>query len=174
MSAHAHAFQRDVIMPRATDRPVLYNSWEATYFDMTESGQRELVDLAAGIGCELFVVDDGWFGERHSDQAGLGDWQVNREKFPNGLEPLISYVKQQALQFGLWVDPEMVNPDSDLYRAHPDWIYHARDAIRTSSRNQYVLNLGLPEVEQLILEMMDDLQTRHAIDYIKWDMNRAF
>ncbi|WP_215085078.1 alpha-galactosidase [Exiguobacterium sp. s78] len=174
MSAHAHAFQRNVIMPRATERPVLYNSWEATYFDVTESGQRELVDLAAGIGCELFVVDDGWFGERNSDQAGLGDWHVNREKFPNGLEPLISYVKQQGLQFGLWVEPEMVNPDSDLYRSHPDWIYHARDAVRTTSRNQYVLNLGLPEVEQFILEMMDDLLTRHAIDYIKWDMNRAF
>lgn len=177
MSARAHDFQRHVIMPasdRENVRPVLYNSWEATYFDVTEQGQRALVDQAADIGCELFVVDDGWFGERHSDQAGLGDWVVNRKKFPNGLTPLIEYVKGKNMQFGLWVEPEMVNPDSDLYRAHPDWIYHAPGAVRTTSRNQFVLNLGLPEVERFVYDMMDELLTTHEIDYIKWDMNRAF
>lgn len=177
MSARAHDFQRDVIMPesdRNKVRPVLYNSWEATYFDVTEHGQRTLVDQAAAIGCELFVVDDGWFGERNSDQAGLGDWVVNPEKFPNGLTPLIDYVKQQNMSFGLWVEPEMVNPDSNLYRTHPDWIYHSPGARRTTSRNQFVLNLGLPEVEQFVFRMMDELLATHAIDYIKWDMNRAF
>jgi len=141
---------------------------------VTEHGQRALVDQAAAIGCELFVVDDGWFGERNSDQAGLGDWVVNPEKFPDGLTPLIEYVKQQNMQFGLWVEPEMVNPDSNLYRTHPDWIYHSPGAHRTTSRNQFVLNLGLPQVEQFVFEMMDELLETHAIDYIKWDMNRAF
>lgn len=177
MSRNAHDFERDVIMPEATRetlRLVLYNSWEATYFDVSEDGQKRLVDEAAKIGCELFVVDDGWFGERHSDAAGLGDWHVNRAKFPNGLDPLIRYVEEKGLQFGLWVEPEMVNPDSDLYRAHPDWIYHTDGRPSTTSRNQFVLNLALPEVEAHVTGLLDDLLSKHAIRYIKWDMNRAF
>ncbi|WP_214801988.1 alpha-galactosidase [Exiguobacterium sp. s194] len=177
MSRNAHDFERDVIMPkrtRETLRPVLYNSWEATYFDVSEDGQKRLVDEAAAIGCELFVVDDGWFGERNSDAAGLGDWHVNTTKFPNGLEPLIRYVEDNGLQFGLWVEPEMVNPDSDLYRAHPDWIYQTGGRPSTTSRNQFVLNLALPEVEAHVTGLLDNLLSKHAIRYIKWDMNRAF
>ncbi|MCC5891796.1 alpha-galactosidase [Exiguobacterium sp.] len=177
MSRNAHDFERDVLMPevtRETLRPVLYNSWEATYFDVSEDGQKRLVDEAAKIGCELFVVDDGWFGERHSDAAGLGDWHVNTTKFPNGLDPLIRYVENKGLQFGLWVEPEMVNPDSDLYRAHPDWIYHTNGRPSTTSRNQFVLNLALAEVEAHVTNLLDDLLSKHAIRYIKWDMNRAF
>ena len=177
MSRNAHDFERDVIMPEATRetlRPVLYNSWEATYFDVSEDGQKRLVDEAAALGCELFVVDDGWFGERNSDAAGLGDWHVNRAKFPNGLDPLIGYVEDKGLQFGLWVEPEMVNPDSDLYRAHPEWIYHTNGRPSTTSRNQFVLNLAHPEVEAHVTHLLDELLSRHAIRYIKWDMNRAF
>ncbi|EPE63475.1 melibiase family protein [Exiguobacterium sp. S17] len=177
MSRNAHDFERDVIMPewtRETLRPVLYNSWEATYFDVSEDGQKRLVDEAAAIGCELFVVDDGWFGERNSDAAGLGDWHVNKTKFPNGLEPLIRYVEDKGLQFGLWVEPEMVNPDSYLYRSHPDWIYHTNGRPSTTSRNQFVLNLALPEIEAHVTHLLDDLLENHAIRYIKWDMNRAF
>ncbi|MCA0981194.1 alpha-galactosidase [Exiguobacterium aestuarii] len=177
MSQNAHDFERDVIMPEATRdvlRPVLYNSWEATYFDVSEDGQKRLVDEAAAIGCELFVVDDGWFGERHSDAAGLGDWHVNETKFPNGLDPLVRYVEEKGLQFGLWVEPEMVNPDSDLYRAHPEWIYYTDGRPSTTSRNQFVLNLALPEVEAHVTKWLDELLGRHDIRYIKWDMNRAF
>ncbi len=104
--------------------PVLYNSWEATMFDVNEEGQLALAKKAAKIGCELFVMDDGWFGERNSDRAGLGDWFVNPAKFPNGLNPLIDGVNELGMDFGLWVEPEMVNPDSDLYRATPEWAYH--------------------------------------------------
>jgi len=120
-----HRFELAEILPQRPNpkpRPVIYNSWEATEFDVTESGQEELAEKAASIGVERFIMDDGWFGQRKDDHAGLGDWYVNQQKFPNGLKPLIDKVHSLGMDFGLWVEPEMVNPDSDLYRKHPDWV----------------------------------------------------
>jgi len=153
-------------------RPVLYNSWEATSFQVTEAGQTRLAELAARLGIESFVMDDGWFGRRDHDRAGLGDWTVNREKFPRGLGPLIGRVNDLGMRFGLWVEPEMVNPDSDLYRAHPDWVYHFAGRTRTLRRNQLVLNLARPDVAEWVFATLDRLLSENHIEFIKWDMNR--
>ena len=125
-------------------RPVIYNSWEATEFNVTEAGQMALAEKAAALGVDRFVMDDGWFGQRKDDHAGLGDWYVNKEKFPNGLKPLIDKVHSLHMDFGLWVEPEMVNPDSDLYRKHPDWVLNFPGRPRSEQRNQLVLNLARP------------------------------
>jgi alpha-galactosidase len=155
-------------------RPILYNSWEATSFDVNEAGQIRLAELAARLGIECFVMDDGWFGERHHDRAGLGDWTVNREKFPRGLGPLIDRVNGLGMRFGLWVEPEMVNPDSDLYRAHPDWVFHFAGRTRTQQRNQLVLNLARPDVAEWMFGSLDRLLAENRIEFVKWDMNRSF
>jgi alpha-galactosidase len=155
-------------------RPVLYNSWEATEFNVSEAGQKELADKAAKVGVELFVVDDGWFGKRNNDKAGLGDWVVNPQKFPNGLNGLIEYVNHLGMDFGLWVEPEMVNPDSDLYRAHPDWVMNFPGRPRSELRNQLVLNLARDDVKEYILGVLDKLASEYNIRYFKWDMNRTF
>jgi alpha-galactosidase len=172
-----HRYQRANILPHAPAprlRPVLYNSWEATGFDVSEAGQMALAEKAAGLGVERFVVDDGWFGARNSDKAGLGDWVVNRKKFPNGLGPLIRRVNELGMQFGLWVEPEMVNPDSDLYRAHPDWVINFPGRQRSEARNQLVLNLARKDVCQYLLKMLDDLVSSNNIAYLKWDHNRTW
>jgi alpha-galactosidase len=158
----------------ARPRPVLYNSWEATEFNVSEEGQKQLAAKAAKLGVELFVVDDGWFGRRNNDHAGLGDWYVNPQKFPHGLAPLISYVNGLGMDFGLWVEPEMVNPDSDLYRAHPDWVMNFPGRPRSELRNQLVLNLARPDVKEFIFNTLDRLATQYHIRYFKWDMNRIF
>jgi alpha-galactosidase len=155
-------------------RPVLYNSWEATTFNVNESGQEALADKAARLGVELFVMDDGWFGKRNNDKAGLGDWYVNPQKFPNGLKPLIDHVNKLGMDFGLWVEPEMVNPDSDLYRKHPDWVINFPGRPRSELRNQLVLNLARPEVKEYIFNFLDKLASDYNIKYFKWDMNRTF
>jgi alpha-galactosidase len=155
-------------------RPVLYNSWEATSFQVTEDGQVRLAELAARLGVECFVMDDGWFGARDNDRAGLGDWTANREKFPRGLGPLIGRVNDLGLRFGLWVGPEMVNPDSDLYRAHPDWVYHFAGRTRSQYRNQLVLNLARPDVAEWVFATLDRLLSENHIEFVKWDMNRPF
>ncbi len=157
---------------RPPERPVLYNSWEATYFDLSYEGQVKLARKAAAIGVELFCVDDGWFGGRRSDSVGLGDWVVSEAVFPGGLEPLIHEVHALGMQFGLWVEPEMVNRDSDLYRAHPDWVLHFPGRPRTEARNQLVLDFGRQEVVAHIEAVLNTLLNRYAIDFIKWDMNR--
>jgi alpha-galactosidase len=159
---------------KARVRPVLYNSWEATEFNVTEEGQKELAAKAAKVGVELFVVDDGWFGKRNNDRAGLGDWVVNPEKFPHGLDSLIDYVNRLGMDFGLWVEPEMVNPDSDLYRAHPDWVMNFPGRPRSELRNQLVLNLARDEVRDHIFDVLDKLASKYKIKYFKWDMNRVF
>jgi len=125
-------------------RPVIYNSWEATEMNVSEEGQVALAEKAAALGVDRFVMDDGWFGQRKTDHAGLGDWYVNPQKFPHGLKPLIDKVHALKMDFGLWVEPEMVNPDSDLYRAHPDWVIGIEGRHRTESRQQLVLDPGLP------------------------------
>jgi len=172
-----HHLERADIEPhgaKARARPVLYNSWEATEFNVNEAGQKELAGKAAKLGVELFVMDDGWFGKRNNDHAGLGDWFVNLHKFPNGLNPLIQYVNGLGMDFGLWVEPEMVNPDSDLYRAHPDWVMNFPGRPRSELRNQLVLNLAREDVKEYIFNVLDKLASEYNIRYFKWDMNRTF
>lgn len=152
--------------------PVLYNSWEATGFDVTAESQKKLAEKAAKTGAEVFVMDDGWFGERKDDFAGLGDWYVNKKKFPNGLSELIDYVNGLGMDFGIWIEPEMVNPDSDLYREHPDWIYNFKTRTPSEMRNQLVLNLTKPQVKEFVFNFIDKLLSENNIKYIKWDMNR--
>lgn len=153
-------------------KPVLYNSWEAVGFNVNETDQMKLAEKAANIGCEVFVVDDGWFGQRHNDKAGLGDWYVNPEKFPNSLNPLIEQVNKLGMDFGIWVEPEMVNPDSDLYRQHPDWVYHYPNREGTLGRNQLVLNLAREDVQEYTFNWLDKLLGEYNIKYVKWDFNR--
>jgi alpha-galactosidase len=171
-----HRYQLEHVLPATHAkkvRPVLYNSWYATLFDVYADNQLEAARIAAELGVELFVMDDGWFGQRNNDKAGLGDWVVNKEKFPEGLGPLISEVNALGMEFGLWVEPEMVNQDSDLYRAHPDWVYHFSKRPRSEGRNQLVLNLARDEVRDYLLEVLDKLVSEYPIRFLKWDMNRS-
>lgn len=177
MSRQMNRFCLEHLLPsrfRAEPLPVLYNSWEATEFNVNVADQTRLAEIAAKIGVELFVMDDGWFGARNNDRAGLGDWFVNPEKFPGGLDELIGNVNALGMDFGLWVEPEMVNPDSDLYRAHPDWTYHFPHRHADELRHQLVLNMTRSDVQAYILDCLDRLLTNHNIRYIKWDMNRPF
>jgi alpha-galactosidase len=172
-----HNLERAEILPGGVTsrlRPVLYNSWEATTFDVNEAGQKGLADKAAKLGVELFVMDDGWFGARNDDHAGLGDWFVNPKKFPQGLKGLIDHVNGLGMDFGLWVEPEMVNANSDLYRAHPDWVMNFPDRPRSELRNQMVLNLARADVKEYIFGVLDKLASENNIRYFKWDMNRPF
>ncbi|AIY84523.1 glycosyl hydrolases 31 family protein [Clostridium baratii str. Sullivan] len=171
MTHNLHNFAKDNIL-REGLRPVLYNSWEATEFKVNCDEQINLAKKAKEIGAELFVVDDGWFGERHGIDNGLGDWYVNKEKFPNGLEPLIKEVKAMDMMFGIWVEPEMVNPLSQLYKDHPEWIYQFATRESDTSRGQYVLDLTKKEVKEYIYNILDELLSTYEIDYIKWDANR--
>ena len=170
-----HRFQLAQILPTHPSpkpRPVIYNSWEATEFSCQRGGQLALADKAAKLGVERFVMDDGWFGERVTDNAGLGDWYVNKTKFPRGLKPLIDHVHELGMDFGLWVEPEMVNPNSDLYRAHPDWVMNFPGRQRTEARQQLVLNLARPEVKAYLLSFLDKLVSENDIAFLKWDYNR--
>ena len=170
-----HRFELTHVLPQAPHpraRPVLYNSWEATEFKVSEAGQVKLAEMAARIGVERFVMDDGWFGARDNDHAGLGDWVVNPRKFPHGLQPLIERVHALGMDFGLWVEPEMVNPDSDLYRQHPDWVLNFPGRPRTEGRNQLVLNLARQDVRDHLFHVLDELLTQNDIAFLKWDYNR--
>jgi alpha-galactosidase len=163
------------ILPQAPNpkpRPVIFNSWEATEMNVSEAGQEALAEKAAALGIDRFVMDDGWFGQRKTDHAGLGDWYVNKEKFPNGLKPLIDKVHSLGMDFGLWVEPEMVNPDSDLYRAHPDWAINFPGRPRSEARTQLVLNLARPDVRAYVFSFLDKLLTENQIAFLKWDYNR--
>ncbi|MBV8714964.1 MAG: alpha-galactosidase [Chloroflexi bacterium] len=172
------AFEEEVWLPashRDRPRPILYNSWEATNFAVRADQQIELARRAAAMGTELFVVDDGWFGARDDDFAALGDWTVNAAKFPNGLRQLIDEVHGLGMQFGIWVEPEMVNPNSDLYRAHPDWAYHIDGREPTYGRNQLVLNFARDDVREHLTEQLRRLLSDHgSIEFVKWDHNRAW
>lgn len=172
-----HRYELTNILPQAPHprlRPVLYNSWEATKFDVDEKGQEQLAEKAASIGVERFVMDDGWFGQRKNDHAGLGDWYVNHEKFPHGLTPLVARVHALGMDFGLWVEPEMVNPDSDLYRKHPDWVINFPGRPRAEGRNQLILNLARPEVRAYVFGFLDQLLNENDISFLKWDLNRVW
>ncbi|MCR5293734.1 MAG: alpha-galactosidase [Lachnospiraceae bacterium] len=157
---------------RDEPRPILLNNWEGTYFDFTEEKLLEMAREAKDAGVELFVLDDGWFGARNSDWAGLGDWYCNLSKIPSGIGGLSRKIEDMGLKFGLWVELEMVNPDSDLFRAHPDWAIHVPGRFRSHARHQYVLDFSRPEVVDYIYEMAAKLLSEARISYIKWDMNR--
>ncbi|KAL4869234.1 alpha-galactosidase C [Aspergillus spectabilis] len=186
MSRSFHRLYRNHLIKSklaTSDRPALLNSWEGVYFDFNQSSIYTLAEGAANLGIHLFVMDDGWFGEEYprlSDNAGLGDWTPNPERFPNGLAPLVNDVtnltaqnSSDKLRFGIWVEPEMVNANSTLYHEHPDWVLHAGDYPRTERRNQLVLNLALPEVQDFIIDFMTRLLRSADITYIKWDNNRG-
>ena len=153
-------------------RPVLLNSWEAFYFDVNEEACLSLAAQAADLGIELFVVDDGWFVKRNTDHAALGDWREDKKKFPGGIDNLARKIREMGMAFGIWFEPEMVSPDSDLYRAHPDWIIRSSRYSPVLSRNQYVLDLSNPEVCDYIFESVADILKRTGAAYVKWDMNR--
>ena len=157
---------------RERARPVLINNWEATYFDFSEDQLLELAEKAQEVGVELFVLDDGWFGQRTNDRAGLGDWFVNPERLPKGLGSLAERIHGLGMQFGLWFEPEMVNKDSQLYRTHPDWLLAVPDRQPHHGRNQFVLDYSRPEVVDEIFERLSAIIEEAQLDYIKWDMNR--
>ncbi|HET7902879.1 MAG TPA: alpha-galactosidase [Candidatus Nanopelagicales bacterium] len=169
-SFHQHVRARST-HPR-TPRPVLLNTWEAVYFTHDLDELRRLADAAAEAGVERFVLDDGWFRGRNDDTTSLGDWYVDATKYPDGLEPLIRHVTGLGMQFGLWVEPEMVNRDSDLFRAHPDWVLGVDGVDQVMARHQLVLDLARPEVSAYLFDRIDDLLTAYDIAYLKWDMNR--
>jgi alpha-galactosidase len=171
IAAPLHIWQRS-LPAHPAEQPVTLNVWEAVYFDHDLARLTALVDLAARVGVERFVLDDGWFRGRRHDRAGLGDWEIDPEVWPDGLTPLIAAVRGAGMQFGLWFEPEMVNPDSELYRAHPDWILAASERIPLLQRNQLVLDLTNEDAYAYVLERLDALLTDNAIDYVKWDHNR--
>ena len=169
------SYAREKLLPvshRDKIRPVLYNSWYATTFNVNEEHQLALAKVAKELGVEMFVIDDGWFKGRVNDKAGLGDWTVDKNKFPNGLKPMIEKINNMGLDFGIWIEPEMVNPNSDLYRAHPDWVFHFPNRQRIEGRNQLMLNLAREDVYQYLYKYFHDLLKENNIKFIKWDMNK--
>lgn len=158
---------------RDRPRPILINNWEATYFDFTEDRLLEIAAKARECGVELFVLDDGWFGQRCSDHAGLGDWVANRDRLANGIAGLAERIEGIGMKFGLWFEPEMVNEDSDLYRAHPDWIIHTPGRKPSVGRHQLVLDFSRPEVVDCIHNQMAAILGGAKVSYVKWDMNRC-
>ncbi|MFR0554257.1 alpha-galactosidase [Loigolactobacillus coryniformis subsp. coryniformis] len=157
---------------RDQERPVLINNWEATYFDFNEDKLVSIAETAHDVGIELFVLDDGWFGERNNDHAGLGDWSVNKQRLPHGIGSLAARIRKIGLKFGLWFEPEMINKDSQLYREHPDWLIHTPQRQDHHGRNQFVLNFSMPAVVDNIFNQMSAIIDESKLDYIKWDMNR--
>ncbi len=175
MSQAFHKFYREHLIRgkfKNQIRPILINNWEATYFDFNEEKIISLADCAKDLGLELLVLDDGWFGKRNDDNSSLGDWFVNTEKLPRGLKGLADEVHKRELKFGIWVEPEMTNFDSELYRAHPDWILHVPDYQPSCGRHQLVLDLSRADVREYILDAMRKIFSSAPIDYVKWDMNR--
>lgn len=157
---------------RDQTRPILVNNWEATYFNFNADKIESIARTGQELGIELFVLDDGWFGKRDNDTTSLGDWFVDRSKLPNGLEDLVSRVKRLDMQFGLWFEPEMISPESELYRAHPDWCLHVEGRRRTQARHQLVLDLSRADVQDYIVKSVSDILSSAPITYVKWDMNR--
>jgi alpha-galactosidase len=177
MSKILYDLQYDYLFPRSKaykERPVIYNSWYPYEFSINEANILGLIEKAADIGVELFVIDDGWMEGRNNDRKGLGDWYIDKERFPRGFGPIIEACKKRNMLFGLWVEPEMVNPDSELYRKHPDWVIHDPTRERTESRNQLVLNFARDDVRDFAIKMLDHLIDIYKLDYLKWDMNRYF
>ncbi|MBE5893632.1 MAG: alpha-galactosidase [Lachnospiraceae bacterium] len=158
---------------RDQERPILINNWEATYFDFDEDKIAAIAEKAAQVGVELMVLDDGWFGKRNNDRTSLGDWFVNEEKLPKGLNSLVKRVNDLGMKFGLWFEPEMISTVSELYKAHPDWCLHVEGRVRTEGRYQLVLDLSREDVCEYIIETLSKVLSSANIEYIKWDMNRS-
>lgn len=174
MSRNFHDFtRRHILPPEIFDRrPVVLNTWEACYFGIDEEVLMTFAEAAAATGVDMLVMDDGWFGARNHDRAGLGDWYENRNKFKDGLRPFVRRIKQCGVRFGIWIEPEMVNPDSDLFRAHPDWCLQSAGRELMESRWQLVLDMGNPDVVQYLKDSFSKTFDGVDIDYFKWDMNR--
>lgn len=176
LSAAYHDLYRNYLITQRfafSPRPIVVNNWEATYFNFTAEKLKELIDAAAGTGIDTFVLDDGWFGERNDDSAGLGDYSENLKKLPRGVREISDYAHKKGLKFGLWIEPEMVNENSDLFRAHPDYIISANGLPPCKGRNQYVLDLSRKDVREYIAENVIAAIKRNNADYVKWDMNRS-
>ena len=177
MSQHMHTFVREHIVRgqwKHKVRPVLLNSWEAAYFDINERKLLQLAKAGRDVGIELFVVDDGWFGTRDDDTQSLGEWEVNEKKLPNGIAGLCDKIKKLGMDFGIWVEPEMVNVKSKLYEAHPDWVLDIPGKPHSEGRNQRILDLTKEAVQEYIIDSMTRLFSGADISYVKWDMNRTF
>ena len=175
MSHHFHDFINQHIVRgdwKGKERPILINNWEADFFDFTESSLLRLANKAAVLGVELFVLDDGWFGARNNDKAGLGDYNVNQKKLPSGLKGLADKIRAKGIEFGLWFEPEMINEDSDLYRSHPEYAVRIPGRMPTKGRNQLVLDLCQAEVRDYIVENVGRIIDESGLTYLKWDMNR--
>ncbi len=171
-----HAFVRDELIQwpggKMSPRPVTLNTWEGNYFDHQMDSLKAQATAAAELGIERFVLDDGWFGKRDNDTTSLGDWDIDARKYPDGLKPLVNHVTGLGMQFGIWFEPEMVNPVSELYKAHPDWALTIEGRPILESRTQLVLDLTRPEVSDYLFGKIDAVLSNHAVSYIKWDMNR--
>ncbi|MCR9195298.1 MAG: alpha-galactosidase [Hyphomonas sp.] len=175
LSRQFHIHLKNAVMDsriQRKPRPVHYNTWEAVYFDHDAEKLFKLAEKAAEVGAERYILDDGWFGSRRNDKAGLGDWWPSEDVYPDGLGPLIKHVTSLGMEFGLWFEPEMVNPDSDLFRKHPDWILQAEGVEQVPFRGQYVLDLSRGEVNEYLYDRLNSLLVDNDISYIKWDMNR--
>ncbi len=174
MSQQFHRFVRQQILrfPTNKPRPVHLNTWEGIYFNHDPNYIMQMATQSAALGVERFIIDDGWFRGRDHDRAALGDWYLDEKKYPHGLKPVIDHVKNLGMEFGIWVEPEMINPDSDLYRAHPDWLLALPGYQQPTGRHQFVLDLNNPQVFDYLLERMSWLLGEHDVDYVKWDMNR--
>lgn len=177
MSHNMHHFVREHIVRGAwkyKQRPVLLNSWEANYFDITEEKLINLAKAGKQVGIELFVMDDGWFGNRNDDTSGLGDWFVNDEKLPNGLTGLVNKINDLGMDFGIWIEPEMINKNSNLYKEHPEWVLENPNRQHSEGRNQCILDLTNDEVCNYMIEAISNVLNSANISYVKWDMNRIF
>ena len=175
MMENMHSFVNEHIVRgehKNADRPIVLNNWEATFFNFNRRKILALARSAKKLGIEMFVLDDGWFGKRNNDLAGLGDWVENRKKLPGGIKSVAKQVNKMGMKFGLWFEPECVNPDSDLYRAHPDWAIGIEGRAMTLGRNQLVLDLTRPEVREYIIDCVDKVLSNANIEYVKWDYNR--
>ena len=159
---------------RNAPRPIVINNWEATYFDFNEEKLLGIIECCNGLGIDMFVLDDGWFGHRDNDKTSLGDWFVDTNKLPHGLTPLIEKCESQGMAFGLWFEPEMISEESDLYRAHPDWCMRLEGRPYCRGRNQLILDLSRDDVEQYLEKVIGDVLSANRISYVKWDMNRHF
>lgn len=175
MSRNFHDFIRAHILPPSAlqPHPVVLNTWEACFFDIDEEKVVQFAEKAAKHRFDMLVMDDGWFGKRDDDKSSLGDWRPDPKKFKNGLAPFVKRIHEKGIRFGIWIEPEMVNPDSDLYRAHPEWAIHAEGRTPMVSRNQLVLDMANPEVVSHLKQAFSDVFDGVGIDYIKWDMNRS-
>jgi len=167
-----HRYARSLPAHPESKRPVLLNTWEAVYFDHDTAQLKELATAAAAVGVERFVLDDGWFGSRRDTTSGLGDWTVALDLYPEGLAPLIAHVRSLGMDFGVWVEPEMMNPDSETFRAHPEWALVTEGYEAVHGRNQLVVDLARADAFDHVLHALDALLRDHDIAYVKWDMNR--